>query len=454
MDSVILKLRSSFHVPSNVISLTTALAKRWEIKNGESIHIEIGNKETLVKVKLTTKKGNHLVLSPHIWSKLAIPFVTNTRAVYENNILRLGPVIGILTTGFAGTTKQPFGSRSQLFRNFIREGEVENPIIYVFTPEMINWHNKTVQGWYYHHNHWVSRISPLPNVVYERVPNRKVESHTPVKKCLSRLRTLVNCQIFNQGFFNKWSIHERLSDQPNTAQYIPETYLSPSIKKIDEMLKKHHMVYLKPSGGSLGLGIFRITYVPKKGYFCRFHQGTRNVLQRFQTLNNLFQHYFNGQTKRFNKYIVQQGVRLIKHFNRPVDFRIHLHKDASGDWQTIAIGSKVAGSGCVTTHVRTGGTVLTTSTLLQKVCGSRAQEIESRLKKAAVNIATTLEVQTVGLLGELGMDIGLDSQMRIWLFEVNSKPGRHIFEHPSLRQAGRQSAKCITDYSLKLANFV
>lgn len=31
-----------------------------------------------------------------------------------------------------------------------------------------------------------------------------------------------------------------------------------------EMLDHHHFVYYKPSAGSLGHGIYRLTYLPKK----------------------------------------------------------------------------------------------------------------------------------------------------------------------------------------------
>ena len=81
-------------------------------------------------------------------------------------------------------------------------------------------------------------------------------------------------------------------------------------------------------------------------------------------------------------------------------------------------------------------------------------EMEEMLKHKAITVAKVLEQQIDGPLGELGLDMGIDINRKIWLFEVNAKPGRHIFHHPSLREAGRQSAKYITDYSLKLADFV
>lgn len=454
MNSIICQLTTTPQVPSKAIVLSRPLVEKWRLRHRQLIKLEMGNQSTTIQVIASKISGNRIFFSPAVTRQLSLPFSTKTRAVFSQQHLRLGPVIGILTTGFTGNPQKPFGRRSVLFRSFIRAGETEKPLIYVFTPEMINWQTKTVTGWYYQDSRWVSFPSPLPDVVYERVPNRKIESLYRVRACIQRLKENEHCQIFNQGFFNKWSIHLLLSKHPYTCHHIPETYLYPSLETIERMLTQHKMVYLKPSGGSLGLGIFRIIRHPQKGYFCRFHQGEKNILHRFESLERLIQHYFAHQPRKYEKYLVQQGIRLIKYQQRPVDFRIHLHKDSQGQWQVVAIGAKMAGPGCVTTHVRTGGTVLSTFELLQKVFGKEATVMKERLEQKAIAIAKALEEQIDGPLGELGLDMGIDVNKKIWLFEVNAKPGRHIFHHPSLREAGRLSAKYITDYSLKLANFV
>lgn len=454
MNSIICQIAVTPQVPSKTIIVSRPLIEKWKLVNGQIIKLEMGNQSTIIRVIASKLSGKRIFFSPAVARQLSLPFPTKTRAVYGHEQLRLGPVIGILTTGFTGNPQKPFGKRSVLFRSFILAGETEKPLFYVFTPEMINWHTKTVTGWYYQDGRWISFPSPLPDVVYERVPNRKIESLYRVKVCIQRLKENENCQIFNQGFFNKWSIHLLLSKHPYTCDHIPETYLYPSLETIEQMLKHHQMVYLKPSGGSLGLGIFRIIHHPQKGYFCRFHQGEKNVLHRFETLDRLIQHYFSHQPRKFEKYLVQQGIRLIRYHQRPVDFRIHLHKDSLGQWRVVAIGTKMAGPGCVTTHVRTGGAILSTYELLKKVFGKEANEVQEMLKDKAITVAKALEQQIDGPLGELGLDMGIDINRKVWLFEANAKPGRHIFHHPSLREAGRQSAKYITDYSLKLANFV
>jgi hypothetical protein len=454
MNSIICQTQLSHTTPAKAVLVPANLCDQFGFFNGQSIKVEIGNRSVITRVIATKTSEVKIIFSPSIARQLSLPYTGKMRVSFQNRTLKFGPVIGILTTGFQSNLAKPFGGRSSLFRSFIQASDSEKPIIYVFTPEMIDWQNRVVTAWYFRNGKWIKYVSPLPDVIYERVPNRKTENLAQVQNCISRLKSLIKCQIFNQGFFNKWSVHEWLFRNEDTQQYIPETVLSPSIQTLQQMLEKHEMVYLKPIRGSLGLGIFRITYSPSKGYYCRFHGGERNVLHRFTTLESLLTHYFHKNKQRFKGYLAQQGIRLIRVQKRPVDFRVHLHKDSSDRWKVVGIGSKLAGLGSITTHVRTGGTLLSTQQLFDKNFGDRSEQMLQTLKDTAITISEVLEENADGPLGEIGMDMGIDQNFRIWLFECNAKPGRHIFDHPTLREAGRQSAKCITDYSMRLAQFV
>jgi hypothetical protein len=444
---------------TQAILLSQPLMQQWGCIPGQSIKVKVGNKTCIARVAALKNPSLHIYIPRSIANQLCIPYYGSVRASFMQRRLCIGPVIAILTTGFTGNSSNPFGSRSTLFRNFLMAAYEDKPFFYVFTPEMVDWNRQVTSGWFYQPNsqgvyRWVRRMAPLPDVVYERVPNRKSESLPQVRACRERLRTFIRCQIFNQGFFNKWTVHEKLRDHEWTAEHIPETYHSPSAKVIQSMLERHQMVYLKPSGGSLGLGIFRITRHPRGGYFCRFRNGNHNILRRFRSLDTMLRHLFGQQLTRLPRYLVQQGIRLVKYDGRSVDFRVHMHKDKRGEWQVVGMGAKVAGVGSVTTHGRTGGSLLTAEELLRNAFPGKEKELMARIQHASITIASALEGEVEGHLGELGLDIGVDHNQKVWLFEVNAKPGRHIFLHPSLRHAGRKSARYITEYSLKLAQFV
>lgn len=464
MDSFACHLYRHNTTPVTTVMMTASLMKKLGCTNGMSVRLACGNKEVITRITLARKHTKDAIFVPQrIANLLALPTSSTCRICFHHKTLRIGPVIGILTTGFTGSQVKPFGGRTGLFQQFLLAGIEANPIFYVFTPAMVNWRDETVSGWLIRYQPslqqyvWKMERMPLPDVVYERVPNRKMELVPSVVNCKARLLNQKHrIHWFNQGFFNKWDIHEQLYNHPFVSGYFPETVRSPNVTVLKDMLRRHRMIYLKPSGGSLGLGIIRITYDPKTGYYCRYHdlQSQRNVLKRFTSLDKLVKYVFAHQTARIDKYIAQQGIRLIRQNDRPVDFRLHLHKDRRNEWQVTGIAAKVAGLGSVTTHVRTGGSVIPADDLFRAIYGSNRPELRLKLERAAKEIAMALEETTDGLLGELGMDMGIDIEQRVWMFEVNSKPGRHIFHHPRLRVAGRQSAYYITEYSMKLAGFI
>src|SRR5690606_34595830 len=143
-------------------------------------------------------------------------------------------------------------------------------------------------------------------------------------------------------------------------------------------------VYLKPTAGSLGNGIFRLTYHPKKGYFCRYRYAGKNVLLRYNRFSHLLARINRGG--RMRNYVIQQGIRLIELDKCPIDFRFHMNKNANNEWVAAGIGAKRAGRGSVTTHVRNGGKLMTPEEALRRIYGSetKAEEILNKARSAAI----------------------------------------------------------------------
>lgn len=53
---------------------------------------------------------------------------------------------------------------------------------YLFGAHQINWEEGTVQALIFRENGWEEAIVPLPNVVYDRLPNRKAEESSALRE--------------------------------------------------------------------------------------------------------------------------------------------------------------------------------------------------------------------------------------------------------------------------------
>jgi len=91
--------------------------------------------------------------------------------------------------------------------------------------------------------------------------------------------------------------------------------------------------------------------------------------------------------------------------------------------------------------------------VLKSVFGSRSDQVLENAKNVAIKLAEAIERNYPHRLGELGFDLGIDQNERIWMFEANAKPGRSIFKHPSLKVQGKTSLVNLYEHCLYLSRF-
>ena len=442
----------------DMILFPNKIMEQLKIQQNQSISLLFGlTDKIMIKVKSRKTNHNELLISSSIKDKINLPFSKSLLIKKEANGIRLGPVIGILTTDLTGSKFNTIHNRKlkshfgDFFKGLLIHGQSLPVYYFAFTPDRINWKTMKVQGLFYQPklfgDTWKEFTMPLPEVIYNRVPNRQAEKNHTVER-LKMEHERLGGKLFNYDFFNKWDIYKLVESEENIKQYIPETYLNPTLTTLKQMTDKHPIVYLKPASGSLGLGIYKVRKLAN-GYNLQYRSGNHNKSDTFSGLLPVFSSIFSN--KKTSNYLIQQGVNLTKFKERPVDFRIQLHKNKDNQWNLVAIGGKAAGLGSVTTHVRTGGTLIDANKFLRLMYGDKTSTILNNIKTASIQIAKAVEEKSGKPLGELGLDIGIDENQKIWLFEVNSKPGRSIFKHPSIKKAGDLASRYLLEYAIYLA---
>ncbi len=426
------------------IWLPPELLEAFQLSPEQNVIVKLGQLQCAAKVR-RSPHNDKLFVSHEVARSLCLPAQKLHIRSTGKHHLHLGPVIGIFST-----------YRLPMFTAFLREGLDKGTLFYFFRAEDVDWKRKQVLATILHHvdgrkkrMSWKRLKCPLPDIIYERVPNRQSEKRPDVQACLRKLRNLPEITVFNQGFYDKWDIYRRLAKNPALKPYLPETSLAlPSI--VQKMLLRYRTVYIKPIHGSLGLGIVRL-HLAKSGLVqCYFQQNGAIRTRHFPSITGLKNEYSIGPTR----YLVQPAISLIQYNHAPVDFRIHLHRDGRGKWQVVAVGAKVARHPrSITTHVRSGGSFMPAEDVLKAAFAEQAPVIMDTLKKTAILCAEEVANGETGPIGELGLDMGLDTNGHPWLFEINAKPGRHIFHNHWLKQASRESARSIVDYALYLSDF-
>lgn len=436
-----------------IVYISSSLIKQLKLNPSKLLLLRLGNEQVHASIKPLKRSGYHLYLSAGVRRKVKVPSTgkVNIMLLAENEI-QLGPLIGILTDSFRGGESTPFTSRSSLVKQVIRTGS-SRAYAFGFTPSDINWQEKTVIGYFLNsQGSWYRRKVPFPDVVYNRLPDRREENGAAITALRERF-VQQKIPFFNWSFLNKADVYQLLDNDPEALQHLPESVINPSAEKMKEMIQKYRFIYFKPGTGSLGYGIYRITYQPKRGYFMRYRSNGQNTLLRFSSFDKLYRTLQAKQGSNLQGYVAQQGIKLIEIDKCPIDFRFHMHKNGHNAWKPVGIGAKKAGRGSVTTHMKSGGTLLTPAQALQSTFGQRSESILSKAKQVSIKLSEAIERNYPHRLGELGLDIGIDQHGDVWMFEANAKPGRSIFKHPSLRIEGKRSLDHIVEHCMYLSKF-
>lgn len=439
--------------PQKVVYVSGSLMKNLKLSGKKSVHLRFGGERVPATVKSINKPGKHLYLASGIRKGIKIPKSGGIylRSLQEGEV-QIGPLIGVLSDGPSSSLSNPFGSRTGFIKQLLRYGSKQS-YIFAFTPRDIQWENETINGYFLNESGAFTRKKvPLPDVIYNRLPSRRAETTSSINQLREKfIRRKI--PFFNWSFFNKSDIYRLLERDPLVNRFVPESIMSPSPEQIKELLERHNLIYYKPNGGSLGNGIYRLSYVAKSGYYARYRKSGRNALLRFGSFGSLMRTLQARHGKSLRGYVAQQGIRLIEIDGCPIDFRFHMHKNGRNQWVVVGIGAKKAGKGSVTTHLKNGGSLLTPQQALSRAFGARSDEVLKNAKAVAITLAEAIEMNQQHLIGEIGFDIGIDKDEKIWMFEANAKPGRSIFKHPSLRAEGKASVEHILEHCLYLSKF-
>ncbi|WP_203556338.1 YheC/YheD family protein [Bacillus sp. B15-48] len=309
-------------------------------------------------------------------------------------------------------------------------------LFYVFSLKGIS--QKTIHGFRFDEDKWVKTELPFPQIIYNRIHSRKTESGKKYAAFLQKMKEL-NITVFNERFLSKWEVHQWLSQQKNLLRYLPETSLF-SEPNLAKLIDEYDELYLKPVTGSQGRGIIWLTSHDKHiEKVSANHDGL--VQELFTSQTELFQAL---KKLNYRPYLIQQGIPLLQHEGKRIDFRVLCHRTTNQQWKVTSNVARLSAENHFASNVALGGEILRPHQALVPFMGTRSAQSKLELmKELALECANCIAERIQCSVGELGIDIGVDEDGELWLIEVNSKPSKQTEKRSGTI---RPSAKAIFEY--------
>jgi hypothetical protein len=282
-----------------------------------------------------------------------------------------------------------------------------------FHPRHVNVQAQTVKGYFWNGKGLTPRVTRLPRVIHNRVLTGDAASRRIIQ-FLSRTRKVFNGLVVR----DKGRVHHILWKNPEIRRYLPHT-VPYTRANLLQFLDRYCTVYVKPSIGSVGIGVVRIERQGDR--FLSVTSRHRHLL----TKRNLIGEIVRWVGKR--RFLIQQGVPLALYEGRTFDIRVSVQKNAERQWIVSGMVAKVANQKNKLSNLSRGGSAVP---IAQALAPSFSQEEHQRvldeISQAAIAIAKQYGSHFPSL-ADLGMDMGVDLQGNPYLIEVNVRDQRYSF---------------------------
>lgn len=439
----------TFQQNERSIYISYSLAKYWRIEPLDIVNLCIGINKIPVQVKVAGIDKDVIHVGDFLFEGLHLP-QRNIRFLSQynrkNKYLFIGPIIALMTEFNENDAlgEPDFGSVHTFCEELSHLVSTIGGIFYVF--HLKDFSEQLITGYYNEDGTWIKREWSLPNVIYNRIHSRRVESSDSFKKAKEKL-DLLNIPLFNARFLSKWEVHELFSTEEHIQPYLPETKLC-TAENLATLLDKHKGVFIKPIHGSQGRNIVKVDTTEEGKLLVETSSGKQQGKKTIFNNPSSFYKWFQSR-HIISTYIIQQSIPLLNFDKRQLDFRVLCHKNYQDSWKITSVVARISAENQFVSNVARGGeTMKAIKALSQLFDIETAIQQVALLKELAIETASIMSQSDTGIIGELGIDIGVDHNGKLWIIEVNSKPSKN-FEEQDVKV--RPSTKAIIEYCTALA---
>lgn len=438
---------------SNHIYLSSKTTEEYGIVSKQMIfHFGAWKQEVQIIIWEGLKQGR--IGLPEAWKqKFTIPDTIPFELYREGDELHLGPVIALIV--FSKKREMTLRKMNR-YRHYFHHYRKIKGLLYLCASDEIDTELKLIHGYYFDphaqdkSNPWKVGTFPYPGAAYNRTPMRKT--------VFDDLFSVMGDRIFNSysnGSFNKWELWQRLSPHPRLRSHLPHTVPLSSRHILDEMINRYGSVYLKPAGGTLSKGIIKARRDGKSYCFIypnRKKRGTGTINELIGTSGELDSWILTLKEK---EYLAQQAITMKKYKDMPIDFRVIMQKNGKGYWKCTSIFGKFGKQGSIITNFTKSGFVRSGIDSFRLAFHMNKHEAllkTKELKDISYQICSLFD--KYGNYGDVGIDLMVDVDQKVWILEVNTLDTYHRFPlHTKNKKLYRKVVSTPLTYAKYLTGF-
>lgn len=261
-----------------------------------------------------------------------------------------------------------------------------------------------------------TEIIDLPDVIYNIFPKINYV-HDEVESWLRKKVPFTSFPINN-----KIVLPQRMQrSSPLGNLFIPFIRVS-TTERILQFLDEHGRGILKRYAASRGESIYYIEKTAKNAFELQVEEEWMQYDE--SGIITWIEENIIGE-----KYILQEFKELKTKRNEPFDIRAHMQKDGERKWTLTKMYPRIGKPDTILSNISQGGRTLNIETFLQEEYGAeKAAQLQEKLATLSIDIVTVIDDIYNQSLDELGLDLAIDQDEKIWMHEANVKPRMRYYE--------------------------
>jgi YheC/D like ATP-grasp len=284
-----------------------------------------------------------------------------------------------------------------------------------FSPGGVDFIRKTISGFEYKDGKWVEGTFPFPDVIYNTGSPEKLAKSNDV---IQKLKKTIPFTTHSIG--NKMAVYKRLKEAGEFTQYLIPSEVVRGTNHFFSFLEAYRKIVFKPVNGRKGISII---YIERVGNDFRVLLNTDDHLYSYDELKVFVSDHIQEE-----EFLVQPYINCRTKDGSVFDFRLHVQKDGDGKWVITSIYPRIGAPGTIVSNINNGGSMNYLVPFLKQEFGDHDYfNIKRYLENFSLLLARHLdELQKERYsesIDELGIDVALDDLGKIWIYEVNWRPG-------------------------------
>lgn len=280
-----------------------------------------------------------------------------------------------------------------------------------FNPGGVSIENNKIRGKMLFNNVWIEVEVNTPKFIdiNPNYFNRKKYKHV-----INHLQDTSTLSADRRMPLPKDKLQEVFKEDSSVSKYLIPTKNITSYDDILESLKKYKTVVLKPVFSNQGKNVF-ILRKEEESFRLGYNKEEYNLSAK-EVMD------FYTEKVKDKRFIIQKYIESRTPQGHPFDCRVHVEKNSKNKWRNVKNFIRIGVGQTVISNVSQGGGITNVKDFLLTTYPDKWEAIYEEIKETAKIIPYKVEK----ILGKdymtMGIDIGIDSDGSLYMYEVNDYP--------------------------------